>query len=269
MLSANMTNRFKKLAPTILIRCMLAFMAACSNTPSAPVAPTQANELTLMADSGLLSVWAIAAEDQAAQDILAALQANSKEVCNDLQTACQFSVAIEIYPDQASFDEHVMNPDMRGFYAISGSNTIQMVSPSNPAPHEISYEDGVLVAVHEFVHLALDEVNPQMPTWLDEGTAIYLGPHEAYRIVCQQKFPFEMTPSFPQLETAYDSVAAADLFAYSAVDFVVHRFGLEKLNRLLRQPENMRAILGISPTVFEERWHEFISHEYQSQESRP
>ena len=162
-----------------------------------------------------------------------------------------------------------MNPDMHGFYAISGSNIIQMVSPSNPAPHEISYQDGVLVAVHEFVHLALDEVNPEMPAWLDEGTAIYLGSHEAYSTVCQQNFPFEMTPSFTQLETAYEAVSAADLFAYSAVDFIAHRFGLENLNRLLREPGDMRAILGISPAEFGVQWHEFISKEYQSQESRP
>ncbi len=140
-----------------------------------------------------------------------AIQSHSEGICKSLQTRCQFPVVVELYPDQASFDEHVMDPDMRGFFAISGPpHTIQMVSPANPAPHEISYEDGISVAVHEFTHLALDEININMPTWLDEGTAIQVGPHAPYTAFCQEKFPFETIPSFQQLEEDYNGVPAPD-----------------------------------------------------------
>ena len=197
------------------------------------------------------------------------IQSSSEGICKSLQTLCQFPVAVELYPDQASFDEHVMNPDMRGFFAISGPpHTIQMVSPSNPAPHKIPYEEGVSVAVHEFTHLALDEINPGMPTWLDEGTAIYFGPHTPYTTVCQERFPFEYMPSFQRLKEEYNDLPAPDLFAYTAVDFIVHDYGMEKLNLLLRTPENMEDIFGVTNETFEDGWQNFIRTQYHNNQTK-
>jgi hypothetical protein len=222
------------------------------------------NGLTLLAKDGSRSVWATAADRQTAQDILGAIKKNSTQVCDDLQTECQFTVVVEVYPDQASFDEYVMNPEMRGFFAISGQpHNIQMVSPANPGSHKISYNDGVSVAVHEFVHLALNKINPDLPTWLEEGTAVYVGPHNLYSTVCQSVFPFELTPSFQQLEEDYNSVQAPDLFAYTLVDFIVSQYGMDKLNLLLRSPDKLENILGNSKGTFEVQWKQFMQAQYR------
>ncbi len=221
--------------------------------------------LHLLIEANQTSIWAEEADRQTAQDVFSALQANSMQICKMIQTECRFPLVVEIYPDQASFDEYVINPEMHSYFAISGSpHIIQMVSPANPAPHTISYEDGVLVAVHEFTHLALDEVNTDLPTWLDEGTAVYLGPHQLYTTACQSAFPFELTPSFQELEQNYDRIQAPDLFAYTAVDFVIHQYGLEKLNQLLRTPEELENILDVSKKAFEENWQYFIRTQYQN-----
>jgi hypothetical protein len=247
-----------------VIMSLLLFTAFNRNTPRS-LRPILTNELFLVSQSGTFSVWAAEADKQTALDILAAIQTGSRQVCMDLQTDCQFSVMVEIYPDQSSFDEQVMDSEMRGFFAISGNgDTIQMVSPANPSPHKISYEDGVFVAIHEFAHLALDEINPQLPPWLDEGVAVYIGPHTTYTTVCQVAFPFEMIPSFEQLVNDYHEVQAPDLFAYAAVDFIVHEFGLEKLNLLLRTPDDLEQVLGISQAGFEAGWHEFIQAQYRN-----
>lgn len=222
-----------------------------------------------MIDMASLKIWSSESDRQAAHDIFNALEKNSKQICTALETECKFPVVVEVYPDQVSFDEHIMNPDMRGFFAISGPpHTIQMVSPSNPAPHQISYEVGVSVAVHEFTHLALDEINPSMPTWLDEGTAIYVGPHAPYTTVCQEKFPFEYIPSFQQLKEEYNGLPAPDLFAYTAVDFIVHEYGMEKLNLLLRTPEDMEDILEVTNETFEDGWHNFIRTQYHNNQAK-
>jgi hypothetical protein len=240
-------------------------VTACNRNTPRSLSPISTNELFLVSQSDTFSVWAAEADKQTALDILAAIRTGSGQVCMDLQTDCQFSVMVEIYPDQSSFDEHVMDPEMRGFFAISGNgDTIQIVSPANPSPHKISYEDGVLVAVHEFAHLALDEINPNLPPWLDEGAAVYIGPHTPYTTVCQIAFPFEMIPSFEQLVNHYDEVQAPDLFAYTAVDFIVHEFGLETLNLLLRTPDDLEQVLGISQAGFEAGWHEFIRAHYHN-----
>jgi hypothetical protein len=33
----------------------------------------------------------------------------------------------------------------------------------------MSYADGLMIAAHEFTHLALNEVNPRLDGWLQEG----------------------------------------------------------------------------------------------------
>ena len=240
-------------------------IAACNSPASSSRTPTSNNELMLMARTDTFTVWATEADRQTAQDILVAIQSSSGQVCADLQTACQVSITVEVYPDQTSFDQNMMNQEMHGFFAISGEqHLIQMVSPANPSPHKISYNDGVLVGVHEFAHLVLDEVNPALPTWLDEGAAVYIGPHKLYTTVCQMAFPFEMIPSFRQLMEDYESVQAPDLFAYTAVDFIVNEFGLEKLNLLLRTPDDLEHVLGVSQAAFEENWHQFIRAHYHN-----
>jgi RNA polymerase sigma-70 factor (ECF subfamily) len=255
----------KRLSAASHWAAMLLFViAGCSGRTSESSTPKPINDLLPMVQNSSFSVWAAEADRQTAHDVLAALQVNAAQVCTAVQTSCRFDVEIEIYPDQASFDRHVMNPDMRGFFAISGSPyTIQMVSPNNPKPHQISYADGVLVAVHEFVHLALDEINPELPTWLDEGVAIFVGPHEPYTAVCYLAFPIEMAPSFQALQADYDSVQAPDLFAYTAVDFIVHEYGMENLNRLLRAPQEFENILGTSAQTFQESWHRFMANQYR------
>lgn len=61
-----------------------------------------------------------------------------------------------------------------------------MVSPRLPAAGaHLSYDDRVAIAVHEFAHLVENEINPDLPVWLEEGAAIYIGPHQAYDEVCQ------------------------------------------------------------------------------------
>jgi hypothetical protein len=259
---------------SILSLAAISILTGCNTSRPVSLTSTPAsipfrNGLIPIVQIDSLSVWATEKDRQPAQDIQTAIQSSSKGICESLQTGCQFPVVVELYPDQAGFDKHVMNPDMRGFFAISGPpHTIQMVSPANPAPHEISYEDGISVAVHEFTHLALDEINPDMPTWLDEGTAIHVGPHAVYTTVCQERFPFETIPSFQQLEEGYNGLPAPDLFSFTAVDFIVHEYGMEKLNLLLRTPENKEEILGVTTETFEAGWHNFIRAQCHSNQTK-
>ena len=259
----------KRMATTLVAMMVLVFSARCSSDILTPSTQASLAELVLVAQAESISVWATETDMQTAQDILVAVQAGSAHICAELQTSCEFPIKIEVYPNQASFDEHILNREMRGYFAISGGGQmIQMVSPANPAPHNIKYEDGVQVAVHEFIHLALDEVNPELPLWLDEGMAVYLGPHAPYTMVCQYAFPFEMTPSFRQLEHDYRGIPVPDLFAYTAVDFIVDEYGMEKLNTLLRRPKELEKVLEASTPDFEEDWQRFLRTRYRNYKSQ-
>jgi hypothetical protein len=101
---------------------------------------------------------------------------------------------------------------------------------------------------------------------LNEGAAVYVGPHGVYTYVCEKRFPFDKIPSLAALEQSYASVSAADLFAYSLVDYIVSAHGLDALNRLIRSPAEMEKILGASREQFEAGWRGYMEAHYASQE---
>lgn len=190
-------------------------------------------------------------------DISAAIDASAARICTFLAIPCDFPVTVEVFPSQAAFDQGLMNPDMRGYYAVSGNGRIQMVSPTNSGRAGLSYEDAVGVAVHEFAHLALDEIDPELPTWLDEGMAVYLGPHDLYDQACREHLPGVQLPSVADLREHYADVPAADLFAYTLVASIARNTSPERVKGLLHEPD-MEETLGQTEPEIEAAWREFI-----------
>jgi hypothetical protein len=228
-------------------------------TSSAGLRPS----FTLVHPAGIFTVYGAEGDQQAVQDVAEALQEQAFQVNRVFDYDYRDPITVEIFPDQDSLDHHGMNPEMQGYYAYSGDRRIQMVSPRNPTPQsEVDYSQRVLIAVHEYVHLVNNAINPNMPLWLNEGIAVYMGPHDLYTYVCQNMFPFEQIPSLTEMENSWDSVSAADLFAYALVDFIAHEYGQEKLNLLIRNPDKFEDILGDTRSKFEQHWREYMNLHY-------
>lgn len=218
---------------------------------------------TLVHQAGIFTVYGVEGDQRAVQDVAEALQEQALQINRALADDHRDPITVEIFPDQGSLDHYGMNPEMQGYYAYSGDRHIQMVSPRNPtAQLEGDYSQRVSIAVHEYVHLVNNAINPNMPVWLNEGVAVYMGPHDLYTYVCQNTFPFEQIPSFREMEKSYESVSAADLFAYALVDFVAHAYGQEKLNLLIRDPDKFEDILGDPRSTFEQKWREHMNLHY-------
>jgi hypothetical protein len=203
--------------------------------------------------------------DPAGQDVMEAIESQREVICQALEMECTFPVEVELFASQADFDAHAMNPDYRGYYAISGQGKIQMVTPRiAPAGRDVPYEERVKIAVHEFVHLTLDQIDPNLPDWIDEGTAVYLGPHGLYDQALQQGITAKMLPGLPDLVESYDSVPAADLFAYTLVCFIVERDGLDRLNALLRSAAEREQYIE---QLQEAEWQRFLEQAYPTDPS--
>jgi hypothetical protein len=244
--------------------------ALTSVTTKLPLSKTPATSsaglrprFTLVHQADIFTVYGVEGDQQAIQDVADALQKQALQINRVLDYDYRHPIAVEIFPDQVSLDHYGMNPEMQGYYAYSGDRRIQMVSPHNPTTQaEVDYSQRVLIAVHEYVHLVNNAINPNMPLWLNEGIAVSMGPHDLYTYVCQNLFPFEQIPSLTEMEQSYDSVSAADLFAYALVDFIAHEYGQEKLNLLIRNPDNFEEIFGDRRSEFEQRWREYMSLHY-------
>lgn len=253
--------------------CLLALiasglLAACSADQTASSTPTHPGPtFAVVRQAGLFTVSGVAGDEQQVEDVADALQVNAPQITQTLEFDYQEPVRVELFPNQDSLDQFGMNPEMIGFYAYSGEHRIQMVSPRN-APltgYDPGYSQRVLIAVHEFVHLVNNAINEDMPDWLNEGAAIYVGPHDIYAYVCQHQFPFDQIPSLTDLEERYEAVRAADLFAYSVIDFIAADYGLEAVNALLRRPDALEEVVGLTRAEFEQQWRIYMNAHYANQ----
>lgn len=244
----------------ILLACAL--LAACTWQRPAPAAGESAPEFTVEVRAGIFTVRGVDGSEQEVGDVAHALQAQASHIRETLDMDYQLPVTVELFPDQSSLDRFGMNPEMQGYYAYSGEGRIQMVSPRNPLPrYDQGYSMRIGIALHEFVHLVNDAIDPGMPAWLDEGVAVYAAPHDLYDYACKHAFHFEQVPPFEQLEQSYNDVPAADLFAYTAVAYIAGEYSPQALNQLLRSPDKMEEILGISKTEFEQGWRAYLERE--------
>jgi len=246
---------FGRLGACLLL--IVGFVALCAGRDDAAAVTRVAGPFTIVGSE---------IDRQAVGDVADALARHSPAVCADLGHEYRSRVLVTLYPNQAALDERGMNPAMRGHRAYSGGRRIEMVSPREGLEiggTPIPYEQRALIAVHEFVHLVNDEVNPAMPAWLDEGLACFVGPHALYTDVCERRFPFSLVPPFSRLEESYHSVAAADLFAYSLVDLVCARAGRATLVRLARSPEKLLEILKVrTRDELDQQWRDHMRRSY-------
>jgi len=218
--------------------------------------------------SSIFDLYYTPPDKQAADDIAAELIKHLPRLRNDFRYDYPHRVAVEIFPDQSSYDSNLMDRSVAGSPACSGRRTIQMVSPRSPIRIPgISYAGRLGMAVHELAHLIMNEINRDLPTWLNEGVASYAGGADGYRNIC--KIPavaklLQTPPSLTALETSYHRQPAPDVMSFTLVDFIVTTRGMTSLNDLLRDPAGLERIVGSSRRDIEIRWHEFARTRYRS-----
>lgn len=119
------------------------------------------------------------------------------------------------------------------------------------------------MAVHEFAHLIINEINRNAPVWLNEGIASYLGsPDGQYEKISKMVFQIVPEINFAELENSYFKLKAPDVYSYSAVAFIISEFGKDKLNCIIRNPEKMYSVLKTDQATFNRQWHNFIKKNY-------
>lgn len=193
-------------------------------------------------------------------DVRRTVERQAPAICAALEAPCRFAVAVEVYPSQQTFDRRVLNPAMRGYRAVSSEGRIQLVSPAVGGTPALSYTDGLMIAAHEFAHLVLDELNPDLPDWLDEGAAVFFGPARGralYDRACRTGAVLE-TPAYSRLTQHYADVRGADLFAYTLVASIAEHAGTDRLLALLRAAPAGRPPADLDPRATEHAWHGYL-----------
>lgn len=173
-------------------------------------------------------------------------------------------VTIEVYPDMPSFHQAVGEADAPNWFMGTYEGSIlKIVSPLNPGP-EHTYQSILKGTVHLFTMWLISEINPKAPKWIRQG----IGGYEAKLMT--QDFIDGTTeeaihnleiPTFEQLDNdnwEFETMKGFQ-FSFLFVEFVVQQYGIDQLNKLIRNPQDFNGIFQCSEKELHQKMVEFIS----------
>jgi len=193
-------------------------------------------------------------------DFLSTCEKKIPVICKELNIDFDNSVTIEIYPNQDSYNNSILNKEHINSPAISGGLKIQLISPLAPLYVEnkigpVQYADRLSFLVHEYTHILLDRLEVPPPLCIDEGIASYYSSREFYLDMASKYIKqINFIPSTEQLIDNYHKVPAPDLFSFLLIDYMVQRDGKECLQRIIRQPGSIRQM--------NDDWIEYVEKQY-------
>lgn len=198
------------------------------------------------------------------------LEKNYARITNLFGLEINNKINVNVFPDVKDLHAAINMPDAPEWVVGTGyGNEIMLVSPLNPGRYH-TYESLMQIIVHEFVHIAVYHVVGDLmagiPRWLNEGYACY----EAGQINDNIKKSLasgllvKAPPTWTQLETASDmEFGQMGGYGYSAtiVEFLIDTFGFDKLVLLIKEPEKIESIYGISKDALEAEWIKYLTNE--------
>lgn len=147
-------------------------------------------------------------------------------------------------------------------------DTIVIASPINP-PKGSNFYNVLNTVVHEFVHVIINEINDNTPRWLNEGVASFEGKDNSedwIKKTIKKALEENNLPKLKDLDTGDDFRKFFDIdgyqYSYTIIEFIVNKFGYEKLHNLLEEPHNFQGVFNMSEDEFESKWGEFLKENY-------
>lgn len=201
------------------------------------------------------------------EDLSNAAEGSYERITSDLKTPLDYKPTVRVYPDIKSFHISIGRPDDPdwGVGTAWGKN-LRIVSPLNPGSvHD--YESIKQVAVHEFAHVVqinmVDDPR-QLPTWLWEGTATYEAKQmdEKTKQLMKQEAQKVKAPTLSQLTKDFYTVDKAYQYSYSIADFIVNKYGYDKLVEMIKNPKDIEKTLGVSMDELEKQWIGYVETNY-------
>ncbi len=196
------------------------------------------------------------------------LENNYSRITNRLGIQIEKKINVKVFPNIKSFHVAINYPDAADWVVGSSiDDELLMVSPLNPGSSH-TYKSLMQVIVHEFVHIAVyyargGKESTALSRWLNEGYAQYEAGqiNERIRESVKSSFIDKTPPTWTQLDTA--SVMEFGIMngyglSVTIVESLIVTHGIDKFILLIKEPENIEIIYGLSKIVLEEQWIQYI-----------
>jgi RNA polymerase sigma-70 factor (ECF subfamily) len=199
------------------------------------------------------------------------LENNYSGITSHLGIEIDKKINVKVFPDIKAFHAAINYPDAPDWVVGScNGDELMMVSPLNPGSVH-TYASLLQVIVHEFVHIAVsyargDKGWTSLPRWLSEGYAQYEAGqvNEHIRKLAASGLKGKTPPTWEQLDNA-SVIEFGNMNGYglsvTIVEFLVDTYGMDKLVLLIKEPENIEIIYGLSESTLEKQWIQYLRHE--------
>jgi hypothetical protein len=189
---------------------------------------------------------------------------NVERICKDLGATQPTSYTIRIWGNNSSYLAYQTKlfgtnyPGSSGYVMGAGEMGILNVS---------GLPD---VAEHEFAHSMSLRINSSFannPRWLWEAVAIY----ESGEFKDPTKFSYLKNGDYPTIAELDEGFNTSTYQIYDVgyliTEFILNKWGSDKLNQLIKKNGNLQSVLGISTTEFGSQWEQFVKQKYFSTSS--
>lgn len=239
--------------------------------PTPPVVPAQSkseeNDLALNNTYKTQHFVFYFSEDKGAlENVFTTLENNYPRIIKSFKANLVNKLQVEIYPDIASYHKRTGATEdwMVGNYD-SNDKTLRMVSPNHPGSVH-NYHSIILVAVHEFVHYVTFEYSQhenEMPIWLSEGLAVYYSNQfDEDKKSIETLIALNQIPTLYSLENDFPNNNGYT-FSGSVIDFIIKKFGEEKLMEFVKEPISYEKVFSMSKKDLSEKWQQYLKEEYK------
>lgn len=210
-------------------------------------------------------------DDSFAQDIQASAQQALARLASDTGVTIEKPANIYIYASAGDLQGAMVFPqEWTGGAAFTRYGIIAI----GIAPNNLDW--GRRAVAHELTHLVIHQItlNPynEIPTWLDEGLAMYTeGPLEAeYKAFLDAMIAEDNLISVRSLSSPFSAYAAQSLLAYaqsySLVDFLITSYGQGKMLELLNAFKKgtgydnaLQEIYGFNMDGLDALWRDYVA----------
>lgn len=179
------------------------------------------------------------------EEVLALLTRAKNDLCAKYGLEPSEPTIVEIFPSQKDFAVRTFGmPGNPGFLGVCFGRVVTANSPASQGAHPANWQ---AVLWHEFCHVVtLQLTRNKMPRWLSEGISVY------EERLANPAWGQAMTPQYREMVLGDDLTPVGELsaafltarsdlhlqFAYYesslVVEFLVERYGLESLRKILR-----------------------------------
>jgi hypothetical protein len=200
------------------------------------------------------------------------LENNYSRITNHLGIQIDKKINVKVFPNIQAFHTTINLPDAPDWVVGGTWNTdeIMMVSPLHPGSVH-TYASLMQVIVHEFTHIAIYYARGHkgvtgLPRWLNEGYAQFEAGqvNDHIRKIVELSVIAKTPPTWTQLDTVSD-MEFGNMNGYglsvTIVEFLVVTYGIDKLVLLIKEPEKLEIIYGLSEYTLEKQWIQYLKHE--------